>query len=140
MLLSSHKLAMDMAIFAKTAADKGAVQGEPAGLSKRSTLERHPEIVNLFMLRSLLDVIPKRFKSPRFVIHVCRNPTNCGEPFHLFYFEDGDLQFDGYLRNFQPGAIEEGSQPEATCVLVATNTDSALGDGTEVDPAYGAPV
>ncbi len=41
-------------------------------------------------------------------------------------FKDGStLAFFGYLKNFQTGELVEGTQPEATCVVVPTNIDSA---------------
>lgn len=47
-------------------------------------------------------------------------------------FPDGStLAFHGYLQKFEPNALEEGSQPEATITIVATNQDSS---GTEQAP------
>ena len=56
-------------------------------------------------------------------------------------FPDGSTwEFDGYLKNFQPGSIQEGTQPEATCTIVATNTESTAGptEGDEISPVYAA--
>lgn len=41
-------------------------------------------------------------------------------------FPDGStLDYFGYLQKFEPDAIEEGKQPEATVTIVPTNFDSA---------------
>ena len=54
------------------------------------------------------------------------------------HFPNGDTwDFRGYLKNFIPAAISEGSQPEATCVLVATNTTAV---GAETTPNFTAAV
>lgn len=43
-------------------------------------------------------------------------------------FPDGStLAFYGYLRNFQPGELVEGEQPEATITVVPTNQDPTTG-------------
>ena len=40
------------------------------------------------------------------------------------YFSDGStLAFFGYLKRFEPSALVEGEQPEATVTFVATNID-----------------
>jgi len=56
-------------------------------------------------------------------------------------FPDGSTwTFDGYLKNFQPGAIAEGTQPEATCSIVATNRDTDTpATLPEISPSYTAP-
>jgi hypothetical protein len=47
------------------------------------------------------------------------------------HFPDGaTLDFVGFLKDFQPGALVEGTQPEATCTIVPTNEL----DGVETDP------
>ncbi len=53
------------------------------------------------------------------------------------HFPDGSaVAFFGYLKSFEPGDNAEGEQPEATCVIVCTNTDPM--DGTEADINYEA--
>lgn len=52
-------------------------------------------------------------------------------------FPDGSTwTFFGYLRNFQPAALQEGTQPEATCTFVATNVDTS--DNSESVPEHAA--
>lgn len=48
------------------------------------------------------------------------------------------LAFHGYLRTFTPDELVEGTQPEATCEIVPTNTDPTT--GSETSPVYGTPV
>jgi hypothetical protein len=48
-------------------------------------------------------------------------------------FKDGStLAFYGFLQKFDPQALVEGQQPEATFTIVPTNTDPS--DGTEAGP------
>ena len=42
--------------------------------------------------------------------------------------------FWGFLKSFVPSEVSEGAQPEATIVIVATNTDPS--DGSESGPNY----
>lgn len=43
-------------------------------------------------------------------------------------FPDGStLAFFGYLKNFEPDEVQEGTQPEATVTLVPTNQDPQTG-------------
>lgn len=49
-------------------------------------------------------------------------------------FPDGTtVAFFGFLKNFQPGTLVEGAQPEATIEVVPTNQDPS--SGAEEDPA-----
>ena len=51
------------------------------------------------------------------------------------HFSNGDtLDFFGFLKSFDPGDNEEGSQPEASFEIVPTNTDPS--DGSESAPNY----
>lgn len=51
-------------------------------------------------------------------------------------FPDGSkLAFWGFLKDFQPGELAEGSQPEATITIVPTNQNSA---GEETGPDFTA--
>lgn len=43
----------------------------------------------------------------------------------------------GFLQTFQPDALSNGAQPEATCTVVYTNVNPA--DGSESQPTYNAP-
>lgn len=53
-----------------------------------------------------------------------------------FYFPDGSyLNWYGWVRNFQPGQITEGTQPTATITLEPSNQDS---NGNEAGPTYHA--
>ena len=52
-------------------------------------------------------------------------------------FPDGSAwSFYGFLQSFEPAENEEGTQPEATCVIVPTNTDPTTGE--EEEPIYTA--
>ena len=52
-------------------------------------------------------------------------------------FPDGStLAFFGRLQNFEPDELVEGSQPEASVTIAATNWDT--GDNTEAAPLYTA--
>ena len=54
------------------------------------------------------------------------------------HFPDGSsYAFYGFLQTFEPGDLEEGSQPEATLTVAVTNQDPV--DGTEQKPVYTAP-
>lgn len=54
------------------------------------------------------------------------------------HFPDtSSLAFFGYLQSFSPSSIEEGSDPEATVTIVATNIDPASGE--EEGPVYTVP-
>ena len=49
-------------------------------------------------------------------------------------FADGStLAFWGWLDEFEPGDVEEGSQPEADVVFIPSNQDGA---GAEISPLY----
>lgn len=51
-------------------------------------------------------------------------------------FSSGNwMAFYGFIRNFQPAAMVEGTQPEATFTVVPTNWDPNA--NTEEGPAYG---
>ncbi len=42
------------------------------------------------------------------------------------HFPDGStLDFYGYIKKFEPAALKEGEQPEATVTIVPTNYDPA---------------
>lgn len=56
----------------------------------------------------------------------------------VHYPNGGSLAFYGYLRAFEPDALVEGTQPEATITVVPTNQDPTTGD--EEDPVYTPPV
>lgn len=44
-------------------------------------------------------------------------------------FPDGStLAYFGFLQTFEPQECEEGTQPEATCMICPTNVDPATGD------------
>jgi len=52
-------------------------------------------------------------------------------------YPNGDtLAFFGFLKSFEPDALEEGSQPEATVTVVPTNQDPAT--GAEESPVFTA--
>ena len=52
------------------------------------------------------------------------------------HFPDGSSwTFWGYLKNFLPGSLEEGTHPTAQCTIVTTNTNDA---GVESEPEYTA--
>lgn len=49
-------------------------------------------------------------------------------------FPDGStVAFFGYLQKFEPGELSEGAQPEATCTIVPTNTDTTGNEQTYVE-------
>lgn len=51
------------------------------------------------------------------------------------HFPDGTgWAYYGFLQTFEPGDLQEGEQPEATCVIGVTNVDPATGE--EEDPNY----
>lgn len=53
------------------------------------------------------------------------------------HFPDGSsLAFYGFVKNFQPGELAEGSKPTCTLTIVATNQDPVA--CTEEDPVYTA--
>ena len=55
-------------------------------------------------------------------------------------FSDGSSWcYYGYLKSFTPAQNANGTHPEATCVIVATNRDPDSTTGTgEEDPVYTA--
>jgi hypothetical protein len=49
--------------------------------------------------------------------------VNIPQSITITFSDGGTLSFYGYMRTFQPAAIQEGSQPEATVGFVVTNWD-----------------
>jgi hypothetical protein len=50
----------------------------------------------------------------------------------IHYPDGSTYDFVGYLKQFEPAALQEGTQPEATVTIIPTNEL----DGVETDPIY----
>ena len=56
---------------------------------------------------------------------------NTNQEIVITFPDSSTLTFWGFLRTFEPDALEEGTQPEATITLTPTNVD---GNGDEIAP------
>lgn len=139
----------DIALWEKTVTPPGMEGGE-----KVSITTMHNREVMTYAPRSLKEVTDSQMTvayDPAVLTSILAL-INIPGKITITFPDLSTWAFDGYLKNFQPGSIQEGTQPEATCTIVATNRDTSLVDPldpegppldeptlAEIVPQYGAP-
>ncbi len=68
------------------------------------------------------------------VYDVIKTNINLNQEIVITFPDSKTLTFFGFLRTFEPDALEEGTQPEATITITPTNVDLT---GAEIAPVVG---
>lgn len=114
----------DVRLWERSITPPGLEGGEPIDTTTmhndvwRSMAPRHLKSMTEFQMECGYD--PKCYDELRDLINVETTVT-------VLFPDTSTLAFYGFLRNFQPNALEEGSFPTATVTVVPTNADPTTG-------------
>lgn len=105
-------------------------QVTPPGLDGGDSVEQttmHNQTYRTFAPRSLRTLTEMKFTAaydPQIYVSVLA-AINREDTITVAFKDGSTVCFFGYLKNFEPGELVEGTQPEATCTIVPTNIDSS---------------
>lgn len=130
--LVAFNLAPTVAFWEKTVTPPGVSGGEPIDITNQHNTEWRMSAAR--SLRTLTPMTVTAAWDPALYDDVLTLLNQNG--WITVHFPDGSsVDFVGYLKDFVPGQVVEGAQPEITITVVPTNE---IG-GVETAPQYNAP-